>query len=392
MSREKNLATLAASLLFSLILSSGHASAQTSFGGEAQTLASETKLQNLVIVSPKFGGQILGYAIDPSGSEGVLSEFVTQSDGKVLAATETFSQSTGKILQVIAKTDTQDDFVAEGVFGSTALILYQHDGKNAYPIMKPLEQNKFNGIWKPPIMPNYDFWTLAGTGLSSNVAAYQTSFVTGKTFVFSSNINTNTFGPQISLAPIQDGGEFFQPQIALGSDTNQAVLADSLGCDEPGCVMSIALVNLSTGEMSKFTQDLGLGTVNGLAVDPRTHIACTTTSADGGVEFYNLATQTGFEVLIPNFDGTPLDSGLSVAFDPLHSLFFVSQWSSNGGNTDNPQPRIYVYDEQGNVQGTIVIVRIPISPVPMVLHPSNRTGFIMSIGQNAVNQVQSFAY
>ncbi|MGB7130292.1 MAG: hypothetical protein WBD59_05770, partial [Candidatus Sulfotelmatobacter sp.] len=31
-----------------------------------------------VIVTPKFGGQILGYAIDPSGTEGVLSESVAQ--------------------------------------------------------------------------------------------------------------------------------------------------------------------------------------------------------------------------------------------------------------------------------------------------------------------------
>lgn len=42
--------------------------------------------------------------------------------------------------------------------------------------MNPLEQNKFTGIWKPPIRPNYDFWTLAGDGTSPNVAAYQISF------------------------------------------------------------------------------------------------------------------------------------------------------------------------------------------------------------------------
>ncbi len=370
------------------------ASAQSTAGADSQIQSREASPQSPVIVTPKFGGQILGYAIDPSGTEGVLSEYVDRANGNVLAATETFSQSTGKILEVVAKTDTQDDFVTEGVFGSTALILHQHDGQNIYQIMNPLEQNKFNGNWKPPIKPNYDFWTLTGTGASPNVAAYQLSFETGDTFVFSSNVDNNTFGPQISLAPIQDGTEFFQPAIALDSVTNQAVLADSFGCPEPGCVMSIGLVNLSTGEMSKFTDNLGLGIVNGLALDPTTGIACTTTSEDGGVEFYNLATQAGFEVIIPNFDGTPLDSGLSVAFDPVHSLFLVSQWSSNGGNTNDPEPRIYVYDEQGTVQESINIQRIPISPISMVLNPSKRIGFVMAIfeGQSAFTRLQSFSY
>jgi hypothetical protein len=350
--------------------------------------------QERVIVTPKFGGQILGYAIDPSGTEGVLSEFVNQPNGSVLAATETFSQSTGKILNVVAKTDTQDDFDTEGVFGRTGLILHQHAGKNLFEIMNPLEQNKFNGTWKPPIMPNFELGAIAGTGANSDVVAYQLSFVTGNTFVFSSNLINNTFGPQISLAPIQDVDEFFAPAIALDPATNQAVLADSPGCPETGCVMSIGLVNLSTHEVSKFTANLGLGVVDGLAVDPTTGIACTTTLTDGGVEFYDLATQTGFEVIIPNFDGTPLDSGLSVASDSVHGLFLVSQWSSNGGNTDFPEPRIHVYDEQGNVQETITVKRIPVSPVSIALNPSNRVGFLIEINDlgGQFETLQSFSY
>ena len=169
-----------------------------------------------------------------------------------------------------------------------------------------------------------------------NVAAYQSSFDTGLTYVFSSNIADNTFGRQISLKPIINVDEFFHPQIALDNKTNQAVLADSLGCPEPGCVSSIALVDLATGKISKFTDNLGLGTVNGLAVDSENGIACTTTLSDGGVEFYDLAKKTGFEVQIANYDGTPLDSGLDVEFDPIHHVFLISQWSSNGGNVRRP--------------------------------------------------------
>ena len=43
-----------------------------------------------ITVHPKFGGQILGYDIDQNGTEGVLSEYVDEPDGSVLAATETF--------------------------------------------------------------------------------------------------------------------------------------------------------------------------------------------------------------------------------------------------------------------------------------------------------------
>jgi hypothetical protein len=260
--------------------------------------------------------------------------------------------------------------------------------------MNPLAQHKFTGLWKPPIRANYDFWALAGSGASPNVAAYEVSFETGDTLVFKSNIVDNTSGPLISIATIQDGKEFFQPLIALDAATNQAVLADSPGCPEPGCSMAIAQVNLSRGDLSVLSIGLGVGPVNGLAVDPRTGIACTTTSIDQGVEFYNLADERGFEVTIPNPLNTA-DAGQSVAFDPIHSLFLVSQFSSNGGNPNDPQPRIYVYDEQGNVQETISgLQRIPDTPVPIVLNPSKRIGFVpvFPFPENVSFQLQSFSY
>src|SRR4029077_12513913 len=71
-----------------------------------------------VIVHSRFGGQIFGFDIDQNGAEGVLSEAQTLSDGNVLAAVETFDQATGKILKVIVKTQTQDDFITLGVVGT----------------------------------------------------------------------------------------------------------------------------------------------------------------------------------------------------------------------------------------------------------------------------------
>ena len=355
--------------------------------------AQEVLSSSTVIVKPKFGGQILGYDVNPSGTEGLLSEFVDLSNGNVLAATETFNQSTGEIVAVEAKTGTHDDFVTEGIFGKVGLALHQHNGSNFFLTMNPVEANKFTGVWKPPIKPQYQLGAISANNGTANVATYQLSFVTGLSFVFSSNIEKDTFGPQISLKPIINVNEFLAPQIALDSKTNQAVLADSQGCPEPVCVTSIALVNLSTGHIVKFTDHLGIGTVNGLAVDPETGIACTTTLIDQGVEFYNLAKHTGFEVQIPNA-GNAAQAGLDVEFDAVHKLFLVSQYSSTG-NVNDPQPRVYVYDEAGNVQETITgLQRIPISPARIALNPNARIGFIPVVVEpiHEVLELQSFSY
>src|SRR5579863_2023390 len=47
-----------------------------------------------VIVTPKFGGAILGYDIDRNGSEGLLSEYIALPNGESFVATEIFSQKT----------------------------------------------------------------------------------------------------------------------------------------------------------------------------------------------------------------------------------------------------------------------------------------------------------
>lgn len=345
-----------------------------------------------VIVHPKFGGQILGYDIDESGTEGLLSEYVDMPDGSVLSATEAFDQSTGQILKVVAKTQTQDDFVTEGIFGGIGLVLHQHQGKDRFRVMNPLDSNTFTGFWTPPIKPDYLLGAISAGQGSHRVAAYQTSFVDFNTYVFSSNIARNTFGPRISLAPIMNVDEFLLPRIALDRKNHRAVLADSLGCPEPVCKTDIALVDLVTGDITEFSADLGIGTVSGLAVDSATGIACTTTLVDQGVEFYDLATQTGFEVRIPNA-GSELNAGLDVELDPLRHLFLVEQYSSTG-NPNDPQARVYVYDEQGNLKKTISVLRLPVSPSLIALNPGQRIGFLPVIvePQHEFLELQSFSY
>src|SRR5262249_3098420 len=106
-----------------------------------------------VIVQTKFGGQIFGFDIDQNGTEGILSEALNLSNGNVLAAVETFDQKTGKILKVLAKTQTQDDFVTLGVVGaSVGLVEYEHsislfNVKRYFGLADPLSGNKATGRW-----------------------------------------------------------------------------------------------------------------------------------------------------------------------------------------------------------------------------------------------------
>ena len=116
--------------------------------GAAQSAASTA---STVIVQTKFGGQIFGFDVDQNGTEGILSEAQTLSNGNVLAAVETFDQKTGKILTVLAKTETQDDFVTLGVVGtSVGLVEREHvikllDVQRTFGTVSPLSGNKHYG-------------------------------------------------------------------------------------------------------------------------------------------------------------------------------------------------------------------------------------------------------
>ena len=127
------------------------------FATPTLTIAQSDPPATPVIVHSKFGGQIFGFDIDQNGTEGVLSEALSQSNGNILAAVETFDQKTGKILNVLAKTQTQDDFVTLGVTGtSVGLIEHEHvikllDVVRTFQVINPLSGNKITGKWTPPL-------------------------------------------------------------------------------------------------------------------------------------------------------------------------------------------------------------------------------------------------
>jgi hypothetical protein len=348
-----------------------------------------------IIVHSKFGGQIFGWDIDQTGTEGVLSEAVTLSNGNILAAVETFDQTSGKILSVVSKTETQDDFVTEGVVGASAgLVEHEHEisflhVQRTFDVINPLSTNKFTGKWTPPIGTEHLISEVSRTQGTANNAifAYDNSgnFIP---WVFSTNVAANTFGPIIK---IQDSLNFgsVPPPMAYNTVTNQAFLGGGDGCF--GCLPVIGLADLGTGTFTEFT-GIGFGFVNGAAVDAADNIACTTTEDDANVEFYDLNTQTAFTVVLPNTGEQQIFSGADVEYDATHKLFFVAQPVSSQTQTGST---IYVYDTGGNLQETLNGFNFSnafnVVAMHIGLHPGTRTGFVD--GPNAgVSEIQSFTY
>jgi len=350
-----------------------------------------------LVVHSKFGGQIFGFDIDQNGTEGLLSEAKTLNNGNVLAAVETFDQKTGKILKVVTKTETQDDFITLGIVGtSVGLIEHEHvvsfDHVNrTFHVLNPLDSNQFTGVWTPPIGTQH---LIMPTGVSRaqgvpNVAvfAYDNSgqFIP---YVFSYNVAANTFGPVIK---IKDSNNFggVPPPMAFDSKTNQAVLGGGNGCF--GCLPVIGVADLGKGTFKEFT-GIGFGFINGIAIDAADGIVCTDTEDDASVEFYDLKAKTGFTVVLPNSGEQQFFSGNDVEFDPTHKLFLVAQENSSSTSSGST---IYVYDTKGNLKETLNGFNFNntfnVIAMHIALNPGKRSGFVDG-PDSGVTEIQSFTY
>jgi hypothetical protein len=350
-----------------------------------------------VIVHGRLGGLIFGFEVDPNGTEGLLCEAVSNPDGTVSARVETFSQATGRIIRVLAGSESQDDFVALGVAGSVGLVEREHvrglfNVKRTFATINPLSGNMINGQWTPPINPrqivNQVKPALDG---SSNVAVYALSVSTNvNPVVFSSNLGDNTFGPIIDITD-PDFTQEAPPVIAFDLLGNQAIL----GHDKPSPFILppvIGFVDLATGSFVKRT-GLGLGVINGIAVESEDGVLCTDTSFDSAVQFYTLSDFTGISVFLPGHDPqTSTASGGDIEFDPINKLFLVAQPFSDGQLNNGSS--IHVFDLTGNLLESIDGLNFQggdnVFPIHITLNPNRRIGFVN--GPDLTTAIQSFNY
>jgi hypothetical protein len=249
-----------------------------------------------------------------------------------------------------------------------------------YKTINPLNANQFTGQWTPP---------LATGDLISGIATSQGAATTAvlasqnfNSFVFSSNIGANTFGP---LVPLTDSVFGFNdsPVIAIDTVTNQAVVAASNGSRRS--IPEIAEVDLTDGKVTEFS-GVGFGFVNGIAVDSEDGIACTSTEIDFSLEFYNLATQTGFKVPLHNATSQTFSGGF-IQFDPVNKLFLVTQEFSSTAISGSS---IQIFDTQGHFVKAINGLNLPASPVNIAINPSQRIGYVLVTP--ALTELQQFTY
>jgi hypothetical protein len=348
---------------------------------------------NNITVHSKFGGEIFGFDIDQNGTEGVLSEALSLSNGNIQAAVETFDQKTGKILSVVTQTKDQDDFITLGVVG-TSVGLFEHEHEvsflhlqRTFSIIKPLSGNKITGNWTPPIGTTHLLSEVSRTQGSTNNAVFaQDNSGNFIPWVFSSNVAANTFGPVVKITDSLNFGSV-TPPMAYNTVTNTAVLGGGDGCF--GCFPVIGLVNLTKGSFTEFT-GIGFGFVNGIAVDSADNLACTTTEDDASIEIYDLATQTGFTEVLPNSGEQQIFSGADVEFDAIHKLFLVAQPVSSSASSGSS---IYVYNTSGVLQETLNGFNFSNASTVISMHialkPSTRTGFVDGPGNG---EEQGFTY
>jgi hypothetical protein len=348
-----------------------------------------------VVVHTQFGGQIFGFDVDANGREGVLTESGASGDGSFLAAVETFDQTTGKITRVVSQTEGQDDFVTMGVFNSIGLIEREHvvrlfDVRRKFVIMNPLDANRFTGEWTPPIDQNHVVRKVSGVLGSSDSAVYVLDTSGSFTpLVFRSNVGANIFGPISQITDQDFTSPSLSPAFAYDNRGNRAILGHAM-LGNPFVPGFIATVDLATGAFSKF-RGVGLGDVNGLSVDPETGTVCTTTEIDFSVEFYNLATRSGFGKPLPGAVNQ-FYSGADAEWDPVNRLFLVAQPNSSTAASGSS---IHVYDVAGNLieslNGFSFSNAFNVIPAHIALKPSNRSGFVDG-PDPGVSEIQSFTY
>jgi hypothetical protein len=342
-----------------------------------------------VVVHPALGGIILGYDIDQNGTEGLLSEFVALAGGKSNIAVETFDQRTGAIIKIVTEQmDSKNSWLTWGVFGNhVGLAEFEHvthlyvDGRS-YATLDPLSGNAITGRWTPALQKADIIQSIGqGQGFPNTAVLAFNNGANENSFVFSSNIAANTFGPIVNLTnSVFDANN--SPVMAYDNGSHRAVLGSSLGCF--GCSTTIGLADLVTGAVTEFP-GLGLGFINGIAVDSTTGIACTATEDDFSIEFYNLAMQTGFLVILPGAT-SQAQSGMDVEFDPINKLFLIGQEFSSTAPTGSS---IQVFDEAGNFVESLNGFSLPASPAYMALNPAKRLGYVIP---SNLSILQSFTY
>lgn len=359
------------------------------------------------IVESAFGGEIFGWDIDQNGNDGLLTETVLEQNGIVINAIETFDQTTGKIVKVVQKQQRYNadvEPVTQAVAGSdVGVIDVERDEighgltrDDIYDIMNPVSGNKITRRSQPrhPL----GFVTSFVTNNQGSPNQIVMGFYPDKSdddvpAMYTYDTSSNAWGHRITFPRRQLFDVGFPLYAAVDALTNEAVTGFlKRSRYNPHESPSFDVMDASTGKPLRTFDGVGLGFINGMAIDSTKHVMCTTTTNDMDVEFYELSTGKGKAVQIPVlFGGGALTNGAAVAADPVHHLFLIAQLnstvSSRGGSS------VLVYDENGKLVEYVNGFEFddPFSVVVphLAVNPAKRTGYVNGPNEN---ELQEFSY
>jgi len=293
-------------------------------------------------------GNILSYAVDATGSEGMLGEYVQHGD-EFDTAIETFDLSTGATVSTIRRRRHSNgmDFVPFGVMGDhTGLFLTEKTSRRTgrvsddiYETLAPLSGNTVTGTWTPPFGRRSNMVAMSRELSSGTTVFVGEHFRTRDTlYLFSSQVSANSFTPLWRLPKKIRVGTWAEYDPVSG-----LAILNGL-CNQ--CAVPLYTADLATGQTHKIAT-FGKGSITGMAIDPADRVLCTVTEQDFSIEFTNLDTHAVQSFVLPNATAVA-HLGTFVAYDAAHGLFLVSQEHSSLGSGN-----LYLYAPDGTLTGTI---------------------------------------
>ncbi len=333
-----------------------------------------------------------GFGVDANGTDGFLTSGQELASGEIITSLETFSQTTNLITQNVASGSNSLYYTPGwGIWGND-VGLFCDENETTFAstcnLLNTVTSGTIGSAFTFPAAPSTINEAAANSANDSATFLGNTYTTSIQWQLLTSNLLNNTTTSLYNINPTgATTPEFWG--IAEDTATNTAVLPyDDLS--NTSAPPGIELVNLGTGAVTQFTGD-GVLFPYGIAVDSVTNKAGVPTLGDGGFTIYNLATQTGTEIILPTCPpGNGIfctANGLYTANDSIHSEFLVEQTvAPDFALNNNSLSQVAVLDENGNVLEQIERFDlwgsfISIADNNLQLNPTNRAGYLIGPGE-----------
>lgn len=226
------------------------------------------------VVGADGGSPILGFGVNPSGKDGLLTSNQNTAGGGLLSSVATFDQQTGATKTIASSTADQYttmDATAAGIFANDVGLYGDYNlatQNQTYNVLSPAATGTASGSWTPPDSLGQLINIAQNTSTSQDALLNYNSGLQ----VTPTDIAKNTFGTPVDLSPAESGMQAPSPGgFAENPATGQAVVGvfDSAK-DQNTTPADLITVDMATGKTQTFP-GATFGFVGGIGVNPETN-------------------------------------------------------------------------------------------------------------------------